>query len=328
MVAAVAPCSAAAADAGPEPLSLGRIDGLTDIVSVGGTVVMKAEAGDYQLLRIPEGPPALAPLPVPKREAVAEPFDIIPHARITRGRHDIAGAWFASPTDRYGHRVLGDAVEAAALKVETKGGKTLSYRLPADSVFEDLTPRLVDIDGDGRDEIIAVRSYIDRGSAVALFGIRDGRLAKLAESEAIGRAHRWLNPVGAGDLDGDGKAEIAVVQTPHLGGILTLYRWQGDELTEIARLPGFSNHAIGSTVLGMSALADFDGDGRPEILLPDQGRNNLQAVGYSRGALRILWSAANTGPISTSIVTADIDRHGGPDIIYGLADGSVMLLAR
>ncbi len=329
LLAALVPhAMALAAGLGPQPVLLGKVDGLKDVLIVDGAPVLKAEAGDYQILLMPDGKLALAPVPSPESGVTPTPSDIIPHARIVRGARNIRAAWFASPTERYGHGVLGDRIEASALKVETASGEFLVYSLTDDSVFEDLTPRLADIDGDGRDEIIAVHSYGDSGAAVALFGIRDGELVRLAESNPIGMPNRWLNPIGAGDFDGNGMSEIAVIQTPHIGGILILYRWQGERLTETTRRFGFSTHAMGSTVLGMSALLDLDGDDSDEILVPDQGRTDLKAVSYAGGHFRVLWSIPNDANIATSIVTADVDGHGGADILYGLADGSVMLLSR
>lgn len=322
------PATAFTAGLGPQPVLLGKIDGLKNILIVDGAPVLKAEAGDYQILHLTDGKLALAPLPSPEPEITPSPANIIPHARVVAGARDIAAAWFASPTERYGHGVLGDRIEASALKVESAAGDFLVYELTDDSVFEDLMPRLADIDGDGRDEIIAVHSYGDSGAAVALFGIRDGRLVRLAESDSIGLPYRWLNPIGAGDFDGDGTPEIAVIQTPHIGGILILYQWRDGRLTEATRRFGFSTHAMGSTVLGMSAVLDLDGDAAEEILVPDQGRTDLKAISYAGGVFRILWSASNEDRIATSIVTADLDGRGGADILYGLADGSVMLLPR
>jgi len=326
LAASTVPGRVLAAD--PQPVLLGKIDGLTDILLIDGAPVLKAEVGDYQILHLPGGKPALAPLPTPVPEITPVPSDIIPQARVITGVRDIRTTWFASPTNRYGHGVLGDRIEASSLKVRTAAGDYLAYRLTDDSVFEDLTPRLADIDGDGRDEIIAVLSYTNSGAAVALFGIREGQLVRLAESDPVGLPYRWLNPVGAGDFDGDGISEIAVIRTPHIGGILIRYHWRGDRLVESTRKFGFSSHAMGSTVLGMSAVLDLDGDNAMEILVPDQNRTALKAVSHAGDEFRVLWSVRNDARIVTSIVIANLDGQGGADILYGLEDGTVMLLAR
>ena len=47
-------------------------------------------------------------------------------------------------------------------------------------VFEDRTPRVVDLDGDGANEVVAIRSSLSEGGGVAVYGLREGRLAELA----------------------------------------------------------------------------------------------------------------------------------------------------
>lgn len=325
-VVLVLPDAVRAARPAPQPVEVGQVPALQDIVLRNNAVLVRSAAGDYEIVSLPEGKLGLAP--VPPAEKTPIPADIIPHSAIVEGMLDIRFAWLAGPTARYDHGVLGDAIEAAALKVETGAGKVLSYELPDQSVFEDLTPRLVDLDDDGRDEILVVRSTAGSGAAVAVLGIRDQALTLIAESPAIGRAYRWLNPVGAGDFDGDGRKEIAVVQTPHTGGVLILYRREGARLVEVVRERGYSTHAIGSTVLHMAAVLDLDGDGIDDILLPDQTRSRLSGVGYAGRQLRVLWSIPNRDKVVTSVVILDVDRNGLPDVLYGLEDGSVWMLPR
>lgn len=71
------------------------------------------------------------------------------------------------------------------------------------------------MDGDGSNEILVIKSYLDRGASMALFKSTGDGLARNAQSVPIGRANRWLNIVGAADFDGDGKKEISAVITPH-----------------------------------------------------------------------------------------------------------------
>jgi len=94
---------------------------------------------------------------------------------------------------------------------------------------------------------------------------------------------RWLNPVAVTDLDGDGRAEIAAVITPHIGGTLKVYRRAGSDLVEIAALAGFSNHVYGSPELRLSSpvlIAD-----RMHLLVPDATRRYLRIIAFTGDSL-------------------------------------------
>ncbi|MDE0726562.1 MAG: VCBS repeat-containing protein [Alphaproteobacteria bacterium] len=140
----------------------------------------------------------------------------LPDGLVTMGQRDIAAAWLTGPSRIYGHGVLGDAIEATGLAVKMRDGRDLSHRLRGASVFEDRRARLADLDGDGRDEIIVVRSCLARGAALAVFRVVGNRLEWVTETPPIGMAHRWLNPAGVADFDGDGRLELALVVTPIL----------------------------------------------------------------------------------------------------------------
>lgn len=229
----------------------------------------------------------LAPLSqLPERAACEHLPGGLPDGCAVKGQRDIAQAWLSGPTARYTHGVLGDAIEATSLRVETRDGHALSYFLPEDSVFEDIVPRLYDVNGDGRDEIITIKSTINDGAALVLLGVREGELVLLAETDPIGAAKRWLNPVGAGDFDGDGRVEIAYVQTPHIGGILKVVHWQGDRLAQVAERYGYSNHAIGSRELGMAAVMDANGDGIVDLIVPGVRRDTLHVVTLNGARLK------------------------------------------
>ena len=76
-----------------------------------------------------------------------------------------------------------------------------------------------------------------------------GDLRLVAATPNIGQRNRWLAPVAAADLDGDGATEIAYVDRPHLARRLRIWRFEGGSLTEIAALPGLTNHRIGEAFI-------------------------------------------------------------------------------
>ena len=59
----------------------------------------------------------------------------------------LATARFEAPTDRYGHAIMGDLPEWGRLCL-ANAGQVACVDLPETSVFEDIEPRLVDLDGD------------------------------------------------------------------------------------------------------------------------------------------------------------------------------------
>ena len=172
----------------------------------------------------------------------------------------ILEARYADPTTRYDHGVLGDAIEWGTLELTLENGTTRRFILPEDLVFEDTAPRLADLDGDGHAEVIVVESSLTLGARLVVYG-SEGRLAR---TDHIGHRNRWLAPVGAADFTGDGRAEIAMVVTPHLAGRLVLLTFDGETLTPMAETSGVTNHRIGGRDIA-GGLRNCTGD--PEILL-------------------------------------------------------------
>lgn len=202
-------------------------------------------------------------------------------------------AWYELPTDRYAHGVLGDAIEAARLntylspttehlEVSSCGDKSVT--LDEAHVFEDTTPRLADLDGDGLHEVIVVRSHREKGAQLAIYADVPGQreLSLIAATPYIGTRNRWLAPIGAADLDGDGHIEIAYIDRPHLAKTLRVWRFKGGELTEIAAASGLTNHRIGEDFIS-GGIRDC-GQG-PEMITADANWTNIMATRLVNGQL-------------------------------------------
>ena len=84
----------------------------------------------------------------------------MPEEAITISQDSTVWAQYASPTNRYAHGILGDRIEAGQLVVAANG-QILDVTLDSLYVYEDVRPRLYDVDGDGELEVIAIRSHLD-----------------------------------------------------------------------------------------------------------------------------------------------------------------------
>ena len=186
-------------------------------------------------------------------------------------------------------------------------------------MFEDISPRIASIDG--RDWIVVVKSYLDRGSALAIIDAES--MTIVAETPPIGRAHAWLNPAGIADYDGNGTTDIALVRQPHVVGRLELWSWKDRKLTKVIEIADVSNHFIGSRALGLSWTADFDGDGHPDLAVPSLDRRTLRIIGFApevRDIARVRLPAR----IVTNI--GAIELGGKLALIAGVEDGQLILI--
>ena len=258
------------------------------------------------------------------KETGAKAPNGLPDGLVDTASGDIRNAWYISPTRRYAHGILGDVIEAAALRVKIADGTELTYDLPTNMVFEDRTPRITDLDGDGRNEVITIRSSSSEGGGVAVYGLREGRLVEVAANDFIGRSNRWLNIAAIADITGDGRKDIAYVRTPHIGSLLRLFRFD-DGLTFVSEIDGFSNHAIGAREQRLSAVADIDGDGDMEIIVPSDSRAFMRIIDYKDGLTEV---ASIDLPVR--IEGPVLAEGAGTDarFIIRLRDGSVIAVTR
>ncbi len=219
-------------------------------------------------------------LPVLQRCARGAGFGLALVVAAQASALEIESARYDGPTQRYPHGVLGDDIEYDTLVVRLSDGREMSARWGDDMVFEDLAPRVVDVDGDGAPEVVTVESHSQRGARLAVWGLVDGSLAQLAATPHIGSRFRWLAPVAIADLDGDGRIELAYVDRPHLAKVLRVWRFDAvreGRLIEVASLDGLTNHRIGWDYIA-GGLRDC-GQG-PEMVLADAAWAQVMAVRF------------------------------------------------
>lgn len=214
-------------------------------------------------------------IPEDKREVpqqLFEDYDLLPEMMVAIDPDSTTFAQYAQPTEKYRHGILGDRIEAEQLVVIQDG---VLYDLTLDNpyVFEDIRPRIFDVDNDNNPEYITIRTHVERGGAIAIYKVINGQLTELTSIEEIGIPNRWLNIAAIDDLDNDGTVEIAWVETPHIGGILKVASIENNRIIIKDEIREYSNHAIGEINLCLSVLTDessFKG-----LYVPNQTRDSI-----------------------------------------------------
>jgi hypothetical protein len=197
----------------------------------------------------------------------------------------------------YGHNILGNTPEWNTLTVHW--GPEAQARRPArgattvwsesNHIFEDVAPRLVDLDKDGMLDIVTVQSSFQQGARLLILHPRKLDFGPVG-TRYIGQRNRWLAPIGIEDFDRDGKFELAYIDRPHLAKTLRIWRYSpGRPLEELAARAGLTNHRIGEPDIG-GGVRDC-GRG-PEMIVATGNWTNVIGIKLLRNGMQ----TADLGP--------------------------------
>ena len=117
-------------------------------------------------------------------------------------------------------------------------------------------------------------------------------------------------PAASGDMDGDGRPEVAVLTTSG-----RLFLWSG------GMVPGFPV-MLGAHARAGVTFGDVDGDGKPEVLAGDE-KGKVHAFKRS-GREATGWPALVGAPITSSVSSSTF--AGGRALAFGCEDGKVHVL--
>ncbi len=259
-----------------------------------------------------------------------------PDARIlTYGNGELAV--LGDRTLEYEHGALGDGIEGGSIAIITKTDSSPEFTkidLPPGDVVEGLSPIWADMNGDGTRDVIVTVSNSEQGARIVVFD-REGAL--LTEGEPIGQGYRWMHQIAVGQFGSDGETEIAVVRTPHIGGIVEFYRLTDKGLEKVASTAGLTSHVYGSRNLDMAIAGDFDSNGQHEVIVPSQNRamlfgisrasaapSAIDAISGTQNGIRIAYSLPVDGRIATNIAGARTD-DGLIAIALGTEEGLLQI---
>ncbi len=185
----------------------------------------------------------------------------------------------------------------------------------------------VDFDGDGKPDL-AVVNEMDTNISILRNTGSAGQVSFASPFVLATGYESGPTFLATGDFDGDGKPDIAVLNTA--GGRIALFRNTSVPGIISFAAPTFPN-ALAQNILSSISIADFDGDGKPDITVTD-ANNDLVYVYQNQSKPGIISFAPLTnypaGFGANSIVTGDIDGDGLMDIMFSNPGNSSFSIMR
>ena len=203
----------------------------------------------------------------------------------------------------------GDANPATVGVFQVRTGESYQYGAPL----------LVDLDHDGRREVVVISRYMN-GSVDKVYALGNDGVNIAGWPYTLGSWSSAICSPAAGDLDGDGVLEIAFVTE---NDRLHLIDETGRTVAPFP-LVFTANSGQAGIPCPSPALGDLDGDGVLDIVAVKVVDNHTSYLcAYSKSGTQLTgWSLLLASNSESSPLVGDITGDGKPDVVYGIGGGS------
>jgi uncharacterized protein (UPF0548 family) len=186
-----------------------------------------------------------------------------------------------------------------------------------------LSVAMADVNGDGKPDLIvandcASNSNCANGSASVLLGNGDGTFQTAV---SFGSGGTYSYSVAVADVNGDGKPDLLVTNECSSGctnGSVSVLLGNGDGTFQTA-----VSYVSGGVSAQSVAVADVNGDGKPDLLVANDCASNSNCangsvsvlLGNGDGTFQTAVSYGSGGASAFSVAVGDMNGDGKPDLV-------------
>ena len=190
-----------------------------------------------------------------------------------------------------------------------------------DGVYDSCFVTSGDLNGDGKDDIVSANCTDD--SITIFLNNGDGSFQPGVYYPVAPETYTGASPVALSiaDVNGDGFNDI--VSSNFLSGDVTVFLGNGNGTVRIPTI----GYATGGSPHSPALVADFNNDGKADLVVLDREFNFVYLQGYGDGTFRSAmnyYALRGNGyrPNGVGIATGDFNGDGIPDVVIGNSNDS------
>src|SRR5438477_2188800 len=266
---------------------------------------------------------------LPARYPAAAPANMGQRVSLPGARFDPRQRLHAPGASTPQTTALADALAAASLVAGTSvDASTIFLEAPVFSSggFAASSVAVADVNGDSKPDLVVANyrvgssDYYSNGTVGVLLGNGDGTFQPAVGYDSGGQG---ANSIAVADVNGDGKPDLLVTNcaptSTNCSGVVGVLMGNGD-----GTFQAVVTYLSGGVAASSVAIADVNGDGKPDLVVSNQCADSSCAIGSlgvllgnGDGTFRPAVSYSSGGLSATSVTVCDVNGDGKPDILVG-----------